>query len=159
MSNHLTGGPPATPPHVQYEYPLKHSEPLLMALMERHWEWPWSESRAESITRTDSVPCAMCVTLQDTHARTDPTSGTGTPYQALKVLPKASVRRRDPCGMWVRHTAHKPDIYSTRVAASLRETHSSEVIEWWRRGWRRGRWRGWWRGWCMLARVAQQSTS
>ena len=23
MSNHLTGGPPATPPHVQY--PLKHS--------------------------------------------------------------------------------------------------------------------------------------
>jgi hypothetical protein len=30
MSNHLTGGPPATPPHVQYEYPLKHSEPLLM---------------------------------------------------------------------------------------------------------------------------------
>ena len=76
MSNHLTGGPPATPPHVQYEYPLKHSEPLLMALMERHWEWPWSESRAESITRTDSVPCAMCVTLQDTHARTDPTSGT-----------------------------------------------------------------------------------
>ena len=76
MSNYLTGGPPATPPHVQYEYPLKHSEPLLMALMERHWEWPWSESRAESITRTDSVPCAMCVTLQDTHARTDPTSGT-----------------------------------------------------------------------------------
>ena len=68
MSNHLTGGPPATPPHVQYEYPLKHSEPLLMALMERHWEWPWSESRAESITRTDSVPCAMCVTLQDTRA-------------------------------------------------------------------------------------------
>ena len=31
-----------------------------MALMERHWEWPWSESRAESITRTDSVYFVAC---------------------------------------------------------------------------------------------------
>ena len=149
MSNHLTGGPPATPPHVQYEYPL-NSEPLLMALMDGAPLGVAMVGVPGRINHKDGqrTMCDVCDPPGHTRAnRPNVRNLTRHSRSYRRHLREGAIRVG--CGYATRHIRH---IQYTCGWASLRDTHGRtggrhEATEWWRRGWRRGWWRGWWRGW------------